>query len=154
MITLTTLPSVDMTQNPPIIELKDANLDHADLSGLQLGAIDLREVHLRHANLTDVGLGLKKAMVTIQAPTLEGADLSHAKLRGTNLVEACMRGVILRHADLTNTTFAAVDLTGADLTGATGWTTEQLKQAKSLKGATMPNGQKYEEWLKDRDNGS
>jgi hypothetical protein len=25
------------------------------------------------------------------------------------------------------------------------------KQAASLKGATMPNGQKYEEWLRDRE---
>ena len=24
------------------------------------------------------------------------------------------------------------------------------KQAKSLEGATMPNGQKYEDWLKDK----
>jgi hypothetical protein len=29
-------------------------------------------------------------------------------------------------------------------------THEELEQrAKSLKGATMPNGQKYEDWLKD-----
>ena len=28
---------------------------------------------------------------------------------------------------------------------------KQLDSADSLKGATMPNGQKYEDWLKDRD---
>jgi hypothetical protein len=27
---------------------------------------------------------------------------------------------------------------------------ELADEAKSLKGATMPNGQKYEDWLKDR----
>jgi hypothetical protein len=27
---------------------------------------------------------------------------------------------------------------------------ERLDQADSLEGATMPNGQKYEDWLKDR----
>ena len=43
-------------------------------------------------------------------------------------------------------------LIGADLEGAAGITGEQLEQqASSLAGATMPNGQKYEEWLKDRE---
>jgi hypothetical protein len=28
---------------------------------------------------------------------------------------------------------------------------ERLQQSRSLKGATMPNGQKYEEWLKDKE---
>ena len=38
----------------------------------------------------------------------------------------------------------------AELLWATGWTAEQLEQAKSLKDAYMPNGQKYEDWLKDK----
>jgi hypothetical protein len=37
------------------------------------------------------------------------------------------------------------DLTGADLTGVKGLTEEQLATSKSLEGATMPNGQKYED---------
>jgi hypothetical protein len=43
-------------------------------------------------------------------------------------------------------------LSGADLTNAL-VTEEQLYQAKSLEGATMPNGQKYEEWLKSKGRG-
>jgi hypothetical protein len=44
-----------------------------------------------------------------------------------------------------------VNLREAILTGATGTTNEELEQqAASLKGATMPNGQKYEEWLKSK----
>jgi hypothetical protein len=36
----------------------------------------------------------------------------------------------------------------------TGITEEQLEQqADTLEGATMPNGQKYEDWLKDREDG-
>jgi hypothetical protein len=31
------------------------------------------------------------------------------------------------------------------------WTEEQLNVAKFLKGAKMPNGQKYDEWLKSRE---
>jgi hypothetical protein len=43
-------------------------------------------------------------------------------------------------------------LFGADLRGAEGITNEELEQhAQSLKGATMPNGQKYEDWLKSED---
>ena len=30
---------------------------------------------------------------------------------------------------------------------------DQFEQAKSLEGAIMPNGQKYEDWLKDKEGG-
>jgi len=63
----------------------------------------------------------------------------------------------LFYADLTEVT-----LKGADLTGAAGFTNEELVQllrseadkpdkAFRLEGATMPNGQKYEDWLKDKE---
>jgi hypothetical protein len=43
-------------------------------------------------------------------------------------------------------------LDGANLTDAKGVTNEELaQQAWSLKGASTPNGQKYEDWLKDRE---
>ncbi len=46
------------------------------------------------------------------------------------------------------------NLSGANLRGAIGITNEALEQqAETLKGATMPNGQKYEEWLNDRESG-
>jgi uncharacterized protein YjbI with pentapeptide repeats len=48
-------------------------------------------------------------------------------------------------ADLSNANLSGANLKGADVTE------EQLDQAKSLEGATMPNGQKYEEWLKDKE---
>jgi uncharacterized protein YjbI with pentapeptide repeats len=41
---------------------------------------------------------------------------------------------------------SGVNLSGADLTNAQ-VTKVQLKETESLKGATMPNGQKYEDWL-------
>jgi hypothetical protein len=47
------------------------------------------------------------------------------------------------------TRLAGADLSGADLTNAR-VTEEQLREAESLAGATMPNGQKYEDWLKDK----
>jgi uncharacterized protein YjbI with pentapeptide repeats len=68
----------------------------------------------------------------LSGTNLEGADLSNADLSGTNLEGADLTSAYLRYADLS---------------GAEGVTGEQLEQqAKSLKGATMPNGQKYEDW--------
>jgi uncharacterized protein YjbI with pentapeptide repeats len=45
---------------------------------------------------------------------------------------------------------SGADLSGANLREATGWTEEELRRASSLEGATMPDGQKYEDWLKGR----
>ncbi len=47
------------------------------------------------------------------------------------------------------------DLRGANLSEALGITNEELEQqAASLEGATMPNGQKYEDWLKSKGRGA
>jgi uncharacterized protein YjbI with pentapeptide repeats len=59
-----------------------------------------------------------------------GADLSNADLREADLREADLSGANLRHAQV--------------------WTEDQLSEARTLEGATMPNGQKYEDWLKDK----
>jgi uncharacterized protein YjbI with pentapeptide repeats len=72
-------------------------------------------------------------------PNPRSADLGEADLRGANLRDA--------------------DLSRANLSGAHErlyWqrrrpiSIEQLEQARSLEGATMPNGQKDEDWLKDK----
>jgi multidrug efflux pump subunit AcrA (membrane-fusion protein) len=74
--------------------------------------------------------------------SLRSADLSGADLNGFYL-----SGAYLSRANL----FDAY-LSDANLSGAEGITNEELEQqAVSLKGATMPNGQKYEDWLKDRE---
>jgi hypothetical protein len=68
------------------------------------------------------------------------------------LIWADLRKAYLRVAILIAADLSAVYLSGADLSGAKGTTIEELEQqAKSLEGATMPNGQKYEDWLKDRE---
>jgi uncharacterized protein YjbI with pentapeptide repeats len=62
----------------------------------------------------------------------------------------------LNFSSLQGASLDQADLSGADLKYATledakGVTNEQLKQqAESLEGATMPNGQKYEDWLKSK----
>jgi uncharacterized protein YjbI with pentapeptide repeats len=58
----------------------------------------------------------------------------------------------LRQAQFCDAWLHAVNLSGADLEGAKGITSEELdQQAYSLAGATMPDSQKYEDWLKDKE---
>jgi uncharacterized protein YjbI with pentapeptide repeats len=86
----------------------------------------------------------------VHLSSLYGADL-----RDAILAEADLTGAILAEAaeeGLIKANLAGADLTHADLTGAK-VTQEQLNQARSLEGATMPNGQKYEEWLKSKGRG-
>ena len=76
---------------------------------------------------------------------MKEVNLSHARLKG-----ACMRGAQLRgatlsgadleEADLEGAILFEADLTGANLNKAVGTSNEQLNQAKSLQGATMPDG--------------
>jgi uncharacterized protein YjbI with pentapeptide repeats len=49
-----------------------------------------------------------------------------------------------------NVVLADADLNLANLKGAR-IAEEQLTRCKSLEGATMPNGQQYEEWHKDKE---
>jgi uncharacterized protein YjbI with pentapeptide repeats len=107
-----------------------------------------------------VGEGLKGAKLegaNLSWAILEDADLSGADLRRAFLSAAYMNsadlsGAILKEADLSGAFVAGADLSGAYLGSAEGITNEELdQQAASLEGATMPNGQKYEDWLKSKD---
>jgi uncharacterized protein YjbI with pentapeptide repeats len=74
-----------------------------------------------------------------------GIDLSGADLSGADLSGAYWRGAVLRDAVLRDAVLSNAYLKDATVTE------EQLEQAESLKGATMPNGQEYEDWLKDKE---
>jgi uncharacterized protein YjbI with pentapeptide repeats len=131
-------------------ELADADLSYAKLSGADLSYALLADADLRHANL--IGAELRYA-------SLSGADLRHASLYSADLSDASLAQTDLRNASLGNLKggFKAdlrdADFRGANLSGAIGATNEELEQqAASLEGATMPNGQKYEEWLKSKEN--
>jgi hypothetical protein len=113
-----------------------------------------RVVWLEGANLRGVILYMRPLVDTdLRGADLSGANLSKAYLKGTNLSGATLRGANLSKAFLTEVDLTGADLSGADLSGAMEWTEEQLSRAKSLKGATMPKGQKYEEWLKSKERG-
>jgi uncharacterized protein YjbI with pentapeptide repeats len=141
--------------------LRFANLSEADLSGASLRGADLFLANLRGARLRFAGLSgatLIQADLSganLREDNLSEADLFLANLRGANLRGANLRGTLLHGANLTKANLQGADLEeailrGAYLGSAVGITNEELEQqAKTLKGATMPNGQKYEDWLKD-----
>jgi uncharacterized protein YjbI with pentapeptide repeats len=111
----------------PIVGKNDPiiNLGWADLGFVDLRGLVVSEISFSCANLDHA--------------VLNSADLSRSDLEYTRLHRADLRGA---------------DLRGADLHGAEGITSEQLeRQARSLQDATMPDGQKYEDWRKSKDRG-
>lgn len=99
-------------------------LGDADMGGMDLQSLNLYNIYLHKVDLQDANL---------QKTDLRGAILRDAILWNTDF-----RGADLRDADL-----YAAEMQGADLSEAK-VTNEQLEQAKSLEGATMPDGTKHE----------
>jgi hypothetical protein len=147
---------------PPIVSLKYAVLHDFELTGKQL----LRDTDLTQAGLTSADLseahleGTDLSGAHLGAADLRGAYLQDAKLSGAYLYDTDLRGAYLSGADLSDaegrfesgahmvrTSLDGAHLDGADLTNAR-VSEEQPREADSLEGATMPNGQKYEVWLK------
>jgi uncharacterized protein YjbI with pentapeptide repeats len=123
---------------------------------------------LYEANLICVDSAIVRlSKVNLSGADLREADLSGADLRGADLSEAILNGAILKGARLGTAGVYVVlpdggaepvepnpvdlrqaDLSQANLQWAKGWTYEQLDQAESLEGATMPDGTQYEDWVK------
>jgi hypothetical protein len=104
--------------------LYESGLLEKDEAIILLYGTDLREADLSRAYLSRAHLS--------------GVDLSGAYLSETNLKDAS-----LRFANLLGANLSRADLSGADLEGAINTTIEQLEQAKSLEGTTMPDGTKH-----------
>jgi uncharacterized protein YjbI with pentapeptide repeats len=132
--------------------LSGANLTDADLSGADLSDAILNSAEMKDANLSDASLsgadliGAKLYDANLRSAVLNNAHLTGAKLQGANMSGAFLRYAELREAKLIETNLSGADLSGADLTDALlnhakGVTEEQLKdKAKTIKGATMPDG--------------
>jgi uncharacterized protein YjbI with pentapeptide repeats len=126
--------------------LSQANLTYADFTDANLTDANLTDANLTGANLSDrtentsdVTAGLPGQLTTTSFPDKVGANLTNADLTDANLTKA----------NLTDAKLKGADLTSANLIHAVGITEEHLdEQAASLEGATMPNGQKYEDWIK------
>src|SRR5215217_2200293 len=134
--------------------LRGSTLSHAELSGAHLPNADLGDAELSGADLSNALL----LNANLIGADLSGADLSNALLDNADLVahlpNADLSGASLIGADLSGSVLDNANLSGAvldnaNLGGADGITNEELDQkAVSLEGADMPNGQKYEDWLK------
>src|SRR5215213_3000300 len=161
--TLTVLRRLDGTRKGSVVQfLAESDLIVKDSSVLDLAGADLREVILNDADLSGTELsGLDFNPPPYDGPAqlfgtnLSDADLSHAILGGADLSGADLSNALLQDTFLYDPRFPedAADLSGVDLSDAylegAKVTEEQLEQASSLEGATMPNGQKYEDWIKD-----
>ncbi|MGE5463688.1 MAG: pentapeptide repeat-containing protein [Syntrophothermus sp.] len=151
------------------INLSEANLKGADLQGAGLAKSYLSGTNLKGANL----VGANLAGADLFEADLSGADLSHAKLNGARLNGANLRGCRLNEANLSDADLSSVNLSvggliGANLRGAklggarlagadlseadlsqadlsgTQLSKSDLEKAKSLEGATLPDGTKHE----------
>jgi uncharacterized protein YjbI with pentapeptide repeats len=149
--------------------LPNANLISADLSDAHLSNANLSNAYLHKANLSGAGLSHADLSGTILPNAdLSGADLSHADLSCSRVERhrsgpavltvvgglcSDLSGANLSDANLWFADLHDADLRKANLRGATALTDEKIAAARSLKGATMPNGQKYEDWLKSQGRG-
>jgi Pentapeptide repeats (8 copies) len=140
--TLTVLERLDSSRKKSVLQFlyesglnykEHTLLDESDLIERQHNIVSLQQADLREATLT----GTKLIEATLIEANLSRAELSRAELREANLLWASL---------------GRANLSGANLVGITGISDEKLEQqAASLEDATMPNGQKYEDWLNDRE---
>lgn len=110
---------------------------------LDLYGADLREIDLRGCRLPDVYL----AHANLSGANLEGAVLKGADLEGANLEGANLEGADLSPADSTPTDLSGANLAGANLKDANLHHAKvidrQLAAARSLRGATLPDGSRF-----------
>ena len=131
----------------PIVALSGVDLSHAELSETDLSGANLSNANLSNADLSEANL----RGAALSGASLRGADLSSANLNDADLTAAFLNDADLSGENVVGYLYGA-DLDLANLRGAKGITNEELLlQAVSLDGAIMPNGQKYEDWLKTKD---
>jgi len=131
--------------------LRGANLHGADLTATHLMGADLRHTNLKGASLVEADL----RKVTLSGADLEGLSLREANLGEANLREANLAGADLRWARLGGTDLSGANLeqaymartnlyqatlVEANLTGARSVSPDQLRMARSLFAATLPDG--------------
>lgn len=120
--------------------LSATKLSGADLHGSNLSGANLFEASLNGANLTQCNLrdanvhGADLRGCRLNEADIRRADLRDVNLNVSDLVKADLRGAKLEGAKLLGANLSQADLSGTEVAGAT------LEEAKSLEGATMPDG--------------
>lgn len=118
---------------------EEAKLAEAYLTGADLSYADLTKSDLTHAFLNQAILTEAK----LTGSNLAKAYLNEANLTGADLEGANLSGAFLPEANLTRAKLTGADLSESNLKGVV-VNEKQLAKAKSLKGATMPDGTKHE----------
>jgi hypothetical protein len=127
------LVAVDLSGNAFLrnIDLPDADLHRADISGS-----DMRNAILRHADLSEA---------TLIFTNFRGADLDNAKLNDSDLTNADLSDANLVGADLSGTILDKADLRNADLSGIANWKSiKSIQMANILNCRNAPAG--FREW--------
>jgi uncharacterized protein YjbI with pentapeptide repeats len=118
---------------------RQTKLMNADMKGAKLLFSTLEEANLSNADLREVWL---------TRVNLQGARLMYARLDGVNLSDANMQGTYLQMASLSHTSLRDASIEPS-----------RLAPARTLAGATLPNGTKlsednwkaeFEEWRAQR----
>jgi uncharacterized protein YjbI with pentapeptide repeats len=132
----------------------DFNLTGVNLHGASLTKVTMNAVNLGEANLSDTKMfGANLHMANLSGADMRKAVLMSANTDSTPLPRASATGGYEFHSpEPKNANLELADLSEVDLTDAY-VSEEQLLSAVSLAGATMPDGQKYEDWLKSKGSG-
>ena len=121
-----------------------ANLSNSDMSYANFSGANLKESICHQVNFEEAKLcGANLHGASLEYSQFLSADLSTASFVKTNL-----HNTNLQQANLCDTDFSGANLHGANLNDAKNFQPSQLLAAKSLKNAIMPNGEKFEEWVK------
>jgi len=128
-----------------VVWLDGADLRGADLIEVKLINTNLSGVNLRRANLQ--GALLCKSWLVeadLRKASLKGTDLRSCNFSGANLANANLRKALLEGSSREEeTNLLDANLDGANFEGAF-VSDEQLRRARSLRGAIMPDGTKHD----------
>jgi uncharacterized protein YjbI with pentapeptide repeats len=127
-----------------LCDLQDADFQTANVSGgvftnSVLVGVNFEYGDLHYAEFRGIQAGVRKQ----ERITFHSADCSHAKFSNSDLNGATFEGATLDGAVFTNVILSDVDfgrasMIGTDLSQASGLTAEQLKRAKKLSRAKVP----------------
>jgi uncharacterized protein YjbI with pentapeptide repeats len=103
--------------------------------------IGLSELDAHNANLVNIDLRDTYLFgLDMHGSDMQGINLSFATLNYVSLVNSNLAGANLQGCDMRNTDLTGANLSGANLKDATELTDAQLAKARSLTGATLPDG--------------
>lgn len=108
--TLTPFPMMTRKTRHPVF--KNANLDGADLTGMNLDYADFSGASLKRANM----IGTHLCPIIFTNADLEGANLSYVNVHDGDARGANFRNVNFRGATLVRIDFTDADVAGADFT--------------------------------------